>query len=176
MPTTYVDTSASQEFSVFSPRSARDPPTGTHPPDFPPKFSDSLVNRPLWVNNLVGFGPRKEPVAEIVRKSGASASLFEGGTVDAWVASGHQQPMPVTTGGGLHLPDRGQAADVHRRCRAGCPISLSIDASDKLFGGAEQRGGDHVGDPCRIAAVVQPVPTSRRWHLPIACRPMCPTS
>jgi len=53
---------------------------------------------------------------------------------------------------GRHLPDRGQAADAHRWCRAGCFSSLSIDASDKLFGGAALRGRDPVASTCRIAA------------------------
>ena len=30
----------------------------------PPELSRSRFNRPLWVSNLVGFGPRSEPVAK----------------------------------------------------------------------------------------------------------------
>lgn len=48
-------------------------------------------------------------------------------------------------GGRPTLPDRVQAADDHRRGRAGCPNSLSINASDKLFGGADPRCCDSCG-------------------------------
>ena len=57
---TYVESVVWREFSKIVRCALRSP----HWPQLAPQLSRSLVNRPLWVNNPVGFGPRKQPVAE----------------------------------------------------------------------------------------------------------------
>ena len=52
--------------------------------------------------------------------------------------------VPGDMGSGRHLPDRGQAAHAHRRCRAGCRSSLWDTVSHKLFGGSDQQGRNPV--------------------------------
>jgi len=57
---TYVESVAWREFSKLVRCALRSPPW----PQLAPRLSRSLFNRPIWVNNLAGFGPRKRPVAE----------------------------------------------------------------------------------------------------------------
>ena len=47
-----------------SPKIARERSAARFRPPLPPKLSRSRFNRAVWVNNPVGSGHRKEPVAK----------------------------------------------------------------------------------------------------------------